>query len=109
MRAEPIRIHVQAPPKPAVGAACNGCGLCCLAEPCPAGQLLTLRRRGSCRLLRWDEANSRYRCGLFGDEAPVAARRPLAALAQRLRRRLATRWIAAGAGCDAELLAVPAD
>lgn len=101
MRTEPLRIHVAAPPKPAVGAACNGCGLCCLAEPCPAGQLLTLQRRGACRLLRWDEAGSRYRCGLFGDAAPLRGR--LAALAHRLRRRLAARWIAAGAGCDALL------
>ena len=36
-----IRIHADAPAKPPVGAPCNGCGVCCLLEPCPLGVLLS--------------------------------------------------------------------
>jgi hypothetical protein len=82
-----IRIHALAPAKPALGAACNGCGICCLSEPCPMGMLLSLRRTGACRALRWDEAAARYRCGL---------------MAQRALRLIVARWIAAGRGCDSD-------
>jgi Fe-S-cluster-containing hydrogenase component 2 len=84
-----IAIHADAPAKPAFGAACNGCGACCLAEPCPIGMLASRRRRGACSALRWDEAVRRYRCGLVAQERPW-----LAALARR--------WIAAGRGCDSD-------
>ncbi|KQP14253.1 hypothetical protein [Pseudorhodoferax sp. Leaf267] len=83
-------VHVQprAPAKPAVGAPCNGCGLCCLAEPCPLGVLLSRRRHGACSALRWDDGQQRYLCG--------ALDRPWLA-------PLARRWIAAGIGCDADI------
>jgi hypothetical protein len=51
-----IKIHPDAPPKPAVGAPCNGCGVCCLAEPCPLGVILSRRLKGACVALRWDGA-----------------------------------------------------
>jgi hypothetical protein len=82
-----IRIHSNAPDKPAAGAACNGCGVCCLSEPCPVGMLVSLRRRGACHALHWDEASARYRCGLMGND---------------WLRPLARRWIAAGHGCDSD-------
>ena len=82
-----IRIHASAPPKPAWGAACNGCGVCCLAEPCPVGMLVSLRRRGACRALRWDPAAARYCCGLMKVPALKA---------------VVKRWIAAGQGCDSD-------
>ena len=82
-----IRIHALAAPKPGLGAACNGCGVCCLAEPCPVGRVFSLRRTGACSALRWDEAAARYRCGL---------------MAQPALRRLVARWIAAGKGCDSD-------
>ncbi len=82
-----IRIHAAAPDKPAWGAACNGCGVCCLAEPCPVGMVISGRRRGACRALRWHAATSRYRCGLMS----VPVLRPIVA-----------RWIAAGRGCDSD-------
>jgi hypothetical protein len=84
-----IRIHALAPPKPALGAACNGCGVCCLSEPCPVGMLISLRRTGACRALRWDEGAARYRCGL---------------MAHRTLRPIVARWIAAGQGCDSDAL-----
>lgn len=84
-----ILLQPEAPAKPAPGDACNGCGVCCAAEPCPVGVLATGRRRGACRLLRWDATAARYRCGALAGP--------------RWSRPLLRRWIAAGIGCDSEL------
>ena len=100
-----ILIHAQphAPSKPPEGAACNGCGLCCLAEPCPAGMIVSRRSGGACKALRWDEPGRRYRCGLV--EAPTEVLRLgngfAGRMLGRLVARLARRWISAGTGCDA--------
>lgn len=98
-RWQPVSVHPRAPAKPAVGAACNGCGLCCLLEPCPLGMLLSRRVRGACAALRWDEAQGRYLCGALSAPAEVLGARWLAPLARR--------WIAAGRGCDAGLEVLP--
>lgn len=96
-----VWLQADAPPKPAVDAPCNGCGLCCLAEPCPLGMLVSRRRRGACVALRWDDAHARYLCGMVADPGEVTGLRqrwlmaPLAWLARR--------WIAAGVGCDADV------
>lgn len=87
-----IHIHPDAPPKPAWGAPCNGCGVCCLAEPCPLGVLWSRRRHGACAALRWSDEHQRYLCG---------------ALAVPWLAPLARRWIAAGQGCDATLSVEP--
>ena len=100
MIARVIAIEPAAPHKPALGQPCNGCGVCCLAEPCPVGMLVSRRRQGPCVAVIWEAATSRYRCGL--------ASRPLAALGWRFApgwllrvfARLARRWISAGSGCD---------
>lgn len=98
--------QVEAPAKPAWGAPCNGCGLCCLAEPCPMGMLISRRRKGACAALRWDDAARLYRCGVLQEVSHSSAwRRGLG----RLRLALARRWIAAGVGCDADLRAEPAE
>lgn len=104
-----IRIHPQATAKPPVGAACNGCGVCCLAEPCPLGMALSGRRAGACRALRWDDSLVMYRCGAVVD-ARWALRQALPHALQWLERplapvlqALAARWIAAGSGCDSSL------
>lgn len=85
-----IRLHTQAPSKPAEGEPCNGCGVCCATAPCPVGMLASLRLRGACRLLRWDDRQTRYVCGAVLSGPPPW-------------RRLMRRWIAAGQGCDAAL------
>ena len=54
-----VWLQPSAPPKPAEGAPCNGCGLCCLAEPCPLGMLVSRRRTGACVALRWRAADGR--------------------------------------------------
>jgi hypothetical protein len=84
-----IRIHAEAPAKPAWGQPCNGCGVCCLSEPCPAGVWVSRRRQGACTAVRWDASGHRYRCGLVD-----AARPWLGAVVRR--------WIAAGRGCDSD-------
>jgi hypothetical protein len=78
-----LETEADAPSKPRLGAPCNGCGVCCLAEPCPLGVLVTGRRTGRCAALEWVVSESRYRCGLV--------------------RALAPRWIAAGRGCDSDV------
>jgi hypothetical protein len=83
-----IAIHPAAPPKPALGAPCNGCGVCCLAEPCPVGSVVSLKRLGACDALRWDDAQARYHCGLAG---------------HRVVGALVRRFIAAGVGCDCDM------
>lgn len=103
-----IHIEPAAPQKPALGQPCNGCGVCCLAEPCPLGQLLSRRRRGACSALRWE--GGLYRCGALTAPAevlqvalPVWPGRWLRPVFLPLMRRLAGRWIAAGRGCDCSL------
>lgn len=96
-----IHIHTEAPPQPAEGAPCNGCGVCCLVEPCPLGCVISRKRTGACAALRWDGAQRRYRCGAISDATGVLGARW--AWAAPLLRRLARRWIAADTGCDASL------
>lgn len=96
-----IRIHPAAPAKPALGQPCNGCGVCCLAEPCPLGVVISRRRHGACDALRWSAAAGRYQCGVLVEPQAYLPRGlgwcgPLLA-------RLARRWIAAGTGCDADM------
>lgn len=97
-----ILLQPAAPPKPAVGAACNGCGVCCAAEPCPLGVWITRRRHGRCAALQWDADGARYLCG-----AAAAPRRYLPWLPEALARRLVLRWIASARGCDADYEVAP--
>ena len=101
----PVLWHPNAPAKPALGAACNGCGLCCLAAPCPLGMLVSRRRQGACHALQWDASQQRYRCGMVSDPGAILGWQHPWAVA--LVARLAQRWIASGVGCDADLFAVP--
>lgn len=110
-----IRIHALAPAKVAVGAECNGCGVCCLFTPCPLGMVLSGTRSGACAVLRWDGTLARYRCGALvapHDVLVQAMPRGLRALAPGLApalRRLALRWIAAGTGCDSDVEVLPSE
>jgi len=92
-----IHIQAQAPVKPLVGTPCNGCGVCCLAEPCPLGSVLSLSRQGPCKALIWESAHRQYRCGALGGVGGAKG------WLGGLRNRLVARWIAAGAGCDCAL------
>ncbi len=104
-----IYIHPLAPAKVVAGAACNGCGVCCLYAPCPLGVLLSRRRTGACGALRWDAPLSQYRCGAITVPQAVLAQslprglRGLAPMLAPVLRRVGLRWIAAGIGCDSDL------
>jgi len=90
-----------APAKPPPGAPCNGCGVCCSWQPCPAGMLLSRRRQGACTALLWQAEARHYRCALVDG---ARQRWPtLPRWAEAAVQRLARRWIAAGAGCDSTL------
>ena len=96
-----IAIHRAAPPKPASGAPCNGCGVCCAARPCPVSRLLLGHRTGACPALQWDEAERRYRCGMA--VAPASFLRWLPPGWNAFCGRRFSRWIAAGQGCDSDI------
>nr|WP_315431398.1 hypothetical protein [uncultured Albidiferax sp.] len=100
-----LHIHPAAPAKPAVGAPCNGCGVCCLSAPCPLGMLLSRRRTGACAALRWDGQRSRYLCGAISQSENVLG--PRWRWMAPLLGRWARRWIAAGVGCDSSLQVEP--
>lgn len=100
-----VRLHPEAPAKPAEGAPCNGCGLCCLAEPCPLGVVVSRRRKGACVALRWSDVEQRYLCGMVSDPGGVTGFTQ--AWAVRAMAALARRWIASGVGCDARLQTQP--
>ncbi|MEY2633942.1 MAG: hypothetical protein RIR00_2596 [Pseudomonadota bacterium] len=98
---EIIHLHPRAPAKPVVGAACNGCGVCCALETCPLARLRFLRRRGPCPALEWMAAEGRYHCGLLSRPADFIRGLPAAWVPRW--QRLARRWIAAGQGCDCDV------
>jgi hypothetical protein len=104
-----IAIEPLAPEKPPWGAPCNGCGVCCLSEPCPVGAVLSRRRQGVCVALHWDEGQVRYHCGALVQPGRVLRQvlpemlRPLAGGLAPLLAYLALRGIAVGTGCDCDL------
>lgn len=96
-----IHLHPAAPPKPPVGAACNGCGVCCTVAPCPIGMLISRRRSGRCKALVWQDEAARYVCGvLTGSEQLGGNRWPGL---RQIVRGWAARSISAGSGCDADI------
>jgi len=99
-----VWIEPDAPAKPARGAPCNGCGVCCLMEPCPVGMVLSRRRRGPCAALRWVPAERRYRCGALAEPGEVLGwgRGRVGRSLSVIVRPLLARWIAAGKGCDCD-------
>jgi hypothetical protein len=98
VRDEIIHLHHKAPPKPAEGLPCNGCGVCCALETCPAARLRFLQKRGPCPALQWSATELRYHCGFLSQ--PQAYFSWLPKLANALTQRLFYRWISAGKGCD---------
>ena len=104
-----IRIEPLAPAKPAWGAPCNGCGICCLVEPCPVGMVLSVKRQGACDALHWDAQLASYQCGALVRPGAVLREilpRPLRRLSGALAPLLASiarRAIAVGVGCDCDL------
>ncbi|MDP3537168.1 MAG: hypothetical protein Q8S26_00530 [Azonexus sp.] len=105
MKEEIIHLHRDAPAKPAEGQACNGCGVCCALETCPAARLRFLQRHGPCPALEWSAPESRYQCGLL--MRPGQYLNWLPSAGEHLASRVFARWIAAGKGCDCSAQASP--
>lgn len=98
--AQVIWVRPDAPPKPAQGEPCNGCGVCCLSEPCPVGVVLSRRFTGPCAALRWVPQQRIYRCGaLVPVDGALGWRRAL----KRWRNAWLKRAIFAGQACDCSL------
>lgn len=96
-----IHLHRDAPPKPAVGEPCNGCGVCCAVAPCPIGMVISRRRTGRCEALAWQDEGERYVCGVVAyPERYSPGGGPVAVTAVQA---LARRFISAGSGCDAAI------
>lgn len=56
---------MQNPPlKPKEGDACNGCGLCCIAERCSFSELMFGDKPEPCPALVWGDFPTRAYCGL---------------------------------------------
>ncbi|MFZ2999689.1 MAG: hypothetical protein WA071_05120 [Undibacterium umbellatum] len=101
-----IWLHASAPAKPALGQACNGCGVCCAAEPCPVARVFLWQFKGSCRALEWHADVQQYRCGMLLQAASYVRWLPRgwqSWFAKRVRR-----WIAAGTACDSDASAAAA-
>ena len=97
-----IHLHPAAPPKPAEGAPCNGCGVCCAAAPCPIGMVFSRKTTGACVALLWEEKSQVYRCGLVANPSAYLPG-SLSGLGGTLER-IARRSISAGSGCDCSLV-----
>jgi len=98
METQVIHIHKNAPEKPQWGEPCNGCGVCCLAEPCPLSQVMFLRRSGSCPAIVWQPYINRYECGMV--ISPSLHHRLIPLWADRFLTHLFSRWISTDSGCD---------
>lgn len=96
-----IIIHSDAPPKPDLGQGCNGCGVCCAAEPCPVSIALLWPHQAPCRALIWNEVEHRYLCGMVSHPAQFLPWLP--ARFNLVASRLFKRWIAANTACDADV------
>lgn len=65
------------PPKPREGRPCNGCGLCCIVEPCPVARILYGEDvQAPCPALIIDQHRSW--CGVVVAEPRINPERPLA-------------------------------
>ncbi|MDD4912380.1 MAG: hypothetical protein PHP57_08810 [Sideroxydans sp.] len=100
-----IELHRAAPSKPAWGVPCNGCGVCCAAEPCPVAYVFLLQFKGTCRALLWQPETNRYVCGMvvcpdrFSFIVPTRWRNPVG--------RWLSKRVAAGIGCDSDVEVAP--
>jgi hypothetical protein len=88
-----------AAPKPRKGEPCNGCGLCCLVQPCElAVEYLSAPADRPCPAL--EREGGRFWCGLV--RAPVRYLADLEPWQGRMMARGFALLLGVGRGCDAE-------
>ena len=85
-----MRNLATAPEKPARGAPCNGCGLCCAAEVCKIGLEAGLRATAPCEAMRFD--GERFRCMVVETERRMNGGFPA----------LVSLRLGIGIGCDSD-------
>lgn len=96
-----IILDARAPKKPNVSTPCNGCGVCCAAEPCPPAQFfLKAPQQQPCPALEWNEAQQQYRCGLLS--RPSNYLRWLPRIFNRITQQMIRAMIHANQGCDSD-------
>ncbi len=98
---QPIELHALSPSKPPLGQPCNGCGVCCAAEPCPVAVVFLFQRTERCRALTWQDETQRYICGMVA--APHRYSLFVPKLLSKVMGRIFLRRIASGIGCDSEI------
>lgn len=79
------------------GTPCNGCGRCCLEEPCVLGSLVTEKLTGECPALQWRDEHAC--CGLVATPADYSPFRAHLVGAQLLSEA-AMVLTGSGIGCD---------
>jgi hypothetical protein len=84
-------------PKPAYGAPCNGCGLCCLSEQCRAS-IEHFGVQSVCPAL--EQSQGRYWCGLMIRPSHYGAGENLAQFGEDIAAGFWRNYIGGGAGCD---------
>ena len=74
--AESLRDRLQtampdkAPDYPGYGNPCNGCGQCCLDQPCPVSRQYKLWQDGKCKALSFK--NGRYWCDVLSNPSRIS-------------------------------------
>ena len=101
MKEQIIQIHALAPAKPALGEPCNGCGVCCAAEPCPVSLALLWPHQAPCKALIWHDVENRYLCGMVMQPSNYLVWLPI--FADKFASKLFKRWIVADTNCDADV------
>ena len=87
------------PRKPKCGDACNGCGVCCIAEPCASAVEFIGATEGPCPALEFEDG--RYWCGMVRHPAKYLGE-PEKPWADKILGGIYAEMIAVGHGCDAD-------
>lgn len=86
-----------APPKPARGSACNGCGVCCAAEVCAIGMAVMPDAQTPCPAMEFE--HGRFWCGLVRNLPKYA---PMSNDVGRIVSETFSRMLGINMGCDSD-------
>lgn len=83
--------------KPSFGLPCNGCGLCCIVEPCAIAEEYLGITEGPCPALEWHD--DKFRCGMVVRPGHYLG---VADFADELLSGLISQALGVGLDCDAD-------